>query len=81
MDSQIFVAPVNFEYIENKVIITALDSSIQSNINLGDEIISIDGLTIAEILEKAKRNVSSSNNQGLIASRNFVTPGDTVNNY
>lgn len=71
--SQIFVAPVNFEYIENKVIITALDSSIQSNINLGDEIISIDGLTIAEILEKAKKTVSSSNNQGLIAT--VINPG------
>lgn len=71
--SEIFVAPINFEYIENKAIVSALDSSIQANINIGDEIVSIDGFTIDEILEKAKRNVSSSNKQGIIAT--VINPG------
>ncbi len=71
--SKIFVAPVNFEYIENKVIITAIDSSIQANINPGDEIVSIDGLTIEEILKNEKKTVSSSNNQGFIAT--VIHPG------
>lgn len=71
--SEIFVAPIDFEYIENKVIVTAIDSSIQANINPGDEIVSIDGFTIVEILEKAKRTVSSSNLQGLVAT--VINPG------
>jgi len=71
--SELFVAPINFEYIESKVIVTALDSSIQANINLGDEITSIDGFTIDEILEKAKKTVSYSNLQGLIAT--VINPG------
>lgn len=65
--SSLFVAPVNFEQIKDRVIVTSVDSSITSDIKVGDEIVSIDGLTINEILENEKKTISSSNNQGLIS--------------
>ena len=66
--SEIFVAPVKFEYIENKVIVTATGSSLEADIAVGDEIVSIDGSTIEEILGDAKKTVSHSNDQGLIST-------------
>jgi len=71
--SKIFVAPISFEYIEDKVIITAIDSSIQANLNIGDEIVSIDGIMIHDILENERQKISSSNDQGLIAT--VINPG------
>ncbi len=66
--SKIFVVPIQFEWIENKVIITAIDSSIHANINIGDEIVSIDNRTIEEIRKEESKFISSSNNQGLIST-------------
>ncbi len=66
--SKIFVVPIQFEWIEDKVIITAIDSSIHANINIGDEIIAIDNRTIEEIIKEESKFISSSNNQGLIST-------------
>ncbi|MBI9053928.1 MAG: hypothetical protein JEY96_08940 [Bacteroidales bacterium] len=71
--SKIFVTPINFEWIDGKVLVTGIDSSINADINIGDELLSIDGLSISEILEKEKRKISSSNKQGLIAT--VINPG------
>ena len=49
--SKLFGVPIQFEWIEEKVIITAIDNSVDADLNIGDEIISIDGLSINEILE------------------------------
>ena len=71
--SKTFIAPVKFEWIEEKVIITAIDNTINANISIGDEIVSIDGLLINEILENEKKKISSSNHQGLLAT--VINPG------
>lgn len=71
--SEIFVAPIKFEFIENKVIITAFDNSLKGKINIGDEIVSIDGIPINKILENEKKKISSSNNQSLIST--VINPG------
>lgn len=71
--SEIFVVPLNFEYIENKAIITFMDSSIMPLLRPGDEITAIDGLSIAEIMEEGKKKLSYSNRQSLIAQ--VINPG------
>lgn len=71
--SKIFVAPIQFEYVRNRVIITSIDDTISADISLGDEIVSIDDLTIVDILKKEKKRISSSNNQGFIST--VINPG------
>ncbi|MPM05066.1 hypothetical protein SDC9_51350 [bioreactor metagenome] len=71
--SEIFVAPVQFDWIENKVIVTAVDSSVKSDIMTGDEILAIDDLSIDEILKNETPKISHSNRQGLLA--NLINPG------
>jgi C-terminal processing protease CtpA/Prc len=71
--SELFVAPIKFEWIEGKVIITAIDSSLESTLAIGDEILSIDGNPIHSILESEKQRISTSNNQGLISV--IINPG------
>jgi C-terminal processing protease CtpA/Prc len=71
--SEIFVAPVQFDWIEDKVIVTAIDSSVKANINVGDEITAIDDFTINDILKKETERISSSNHQGLLAT--VINPG------
>jgi len=71
--SEIFVAPVQFDWIEDMVIITAIDTAIKADINIGDEITAINDLTISEILIKESKKISSSNRQGLLAT--VINPG------
>ena len=71
--SKIFVAPVKFEWIENKVIITGIDSSIVADISIGDEITSISDLSIDEILKNEAKRISCSNRQGLLST--IINPG------
>lgn len=71
--SEIFVAPVQFDWIENKVIITAIDSSIKYDIHIGDEIVRINNKTIDNILEEESKRISSSNRQGLLST--IINPG------
>lgn len=71
--SKIFVAPVKFEWIEDKVIITAIDSSVNADIEIGDEIIAIDNVTINNLLKQESKKISSSNRQGLLAT--VINPG------
>ena len=71
--SKIFVAPVKFDWIEEKVIITAIDSTVKADIYVGDEITAINGMAINELLDKESKRVSSSNRQGLLAT--VVNPG------
>ena len=71
--SEIFTAPLFFDYIEDKVIITAVYDDIAPTVQVGDEILSIDGKTIDEIMREAKRTVSSSNRQGFISV--VINPG------
>ena len=74
--SAIFAAPVYFDYIEDKIIITDFDPEIIPGIQVGDEIISIDGQTVTEILENGKNTISHSNLQGLISV--LMNPGNFV---
>lgn len=71
--SEIFVAPVQFDWIEEKVIVTAIDSTVKADIYIGDEITTIDDLRINEILKKESKRISSSNRQGLLAT--VINPG------
>ena len=71
--SAIFVAPIYFDYIEDKVIVTAIDKEAVSGIQIGDEILSIDGRSISQILEEEKRFISASNRQGFIST--VINPG------
>lgn len=71
--SAIFVAPVQFEWINEKVIVTAIDSVIQADICVGDEITAIDDMRIDQLLEKESKKISSSNRQGLLST--VINPG------
>lgn len=71
--SEIFVAPVQFDWIEDKVIITAIDSTVKADINVGDEITSINDLTVDDILKEETKRISSSNRQGLLTT--LINPG------
>lgn len=71
--SNLFVVPIKFDWIENKVIVTAVDTSINTNIKVGDEILSIDGVAIPDILQNEQKKISSSNHQSLIAT--VINPG------
>lgn len=71
--SKIFIVPIKFEWIENKVIISAVDSSLSGLLKVGDEIVSINDKTIREILIEEAKYVSSSNRQGLLAT--IINPG------
>lgn len=66
--SKIFVAPVQFKSIGKQVVVTAIDSSVNADIQVGDEIISINDETIDDILEREAKRISSSNRQGLLAT-------------
>jgi C-terminal processing protease CtpA/Prc len=66
--SKIFVAPIQFKSIGEKVVITAIDSSVNADIHVGDEIVSINNETIDEIIQRETKRVSSSNQQGLLAT-------------
>lgn len=71
--SEIFVAPVQFDWIEDKVVVTAIDSTVKADINVGDEITAINDFTINDILKKESQRISSSNRQGLLAT--VINPG------
>ena len=71
--SELFVAPVQFEWIEDKAIITAIDGTVKADIYVGDEITAIDDIAINDILEKEAKIISSSNRQGLLAT--VINPG------
>jgi len=71
--SEIFVAPLQFDWIEDKLIITAIDETVKADISIGDEITAIDGITIQDILNKEDKRISSSNRQGLLAT--VLNPG------
>lgn len=71
--SEIFVVPVQFDWIEDKVIITAIDTSVTSDINVGDEITSINDLSIKNLLENEAKKISHSNRQGLLST--VINPG------
>lgn len=71
--SEIFVAPLQFEWIENKAIVTAIDSSVNADIHIGNEIVAINNTTIDDILKKEAKTISSSNRQGLLAT--VINPG------
>lgn len=64
--SKIFVAPIKFEWIEDKVIVTAIDTSIKADLNIGDEIVAINDQQISDLLKKESEIISFSNKQGLI---------------
>jgi len=66
--SKIFVAPVQFKCIGEKVVITAIDSSVNADIHVGDEIVSIHNESIESIIKKEAIRVSSSNRQGLLST-------------
>ncbi|PLX12284.1 MAG: hypothetical protein C0594_02605, partial [Marinilabiliales bacterium] len=71
--SELFIAPIKFEWIENKVVITAVDKSITEDICVGDVITTIKGLSISYILKKEAVKISSSNMQGLLST--VINPG------
>lgn len=71
--SELFVAPVQFEWIEDKVIVTAIDQTVKAEIYVGDEITSINDLPINDILVKEAKIISSCNRQGLLAT--VINPG------
>ena len=71
--SEIFVAPVKFDWIEDKVVITKIDNTVKADIYVGDEITAINDVEIDEILEKESVRISSSNRQGLLAT--VINPG------
>lgn len=76
--SKIFAAPIQFEWIQNKVIITSFTPEIKENfdIQVGDEIISIDEKSIQQIIKDNKQLVSTSNDQSFYNS--VISPGNFV---
>ncbi|MCK5028253.1 MAG: hypothetical protein KAR57_01375 [Bacteroidales bacterium] len=76
--SKLFVAPIQFEWIENKVIITAIIPEFigKFNIQASDEILSIDGKSIQQIIKDNKQKISASNNQSFY--NNVINPGNFV---
>lgn len=71
--SEIFVAPVQFEWIDDKVLITGFDNTLVKGISIGDEIVAIDNLTIDSILKNEAKTISHGNRQGLLAT--VINPG------
>lgn len=71
--SSLFIAPIMFDWIESKVIVTAIDSSVHNLVSVGDEIVSIDEREISEILEEEAMKVSHSNTQGILST--VINPG------
>lgn len=66
--SKIFVAPIQFKSIGEKVVVTAIDSSVNADIYVGDEIVSINDETIDNIIKREAKRISSSNQQGLLST-------------
>ncbi|TKG90795.1 hypothetical protein EYV94_23310 [Puteibacter caeruleilacunae] len=71
--SKIFVAPVKFEWLDDRVVVTSVDKSVEADIHVGDVIAAIDGLSINDILKAEAQKVSSTNRQGLLAT--VINPG------
>jgi len=76
--SKIFVASIQFEWIENKVIITAITPEIEDNFNIriGDEITSIDDKLIPQIIKEQRQKVSASNDQSFYSI--VINPGNFI---
>jgi len=77
--SKLFVAPVQFEWIENRVIVTAVDPKITNDFDIlpGDEILSIDEKSIELILKEQKIHISASNEQSFYSI--LINPGYFIN--
>lgn len=71
--SALFVAPVMFDWIEDRAVVTAFAPELEGIVNLGDEIIAIDDVTIAQTIEESRVNSPHSNEQSLLST--VVTPG------
>ena len=81
--SALFVVPVEFDWIENRTIITSVTPDFDDRISVGDEILAIDGVTMLDFIDKKRVGSSHSNEQGLICSAitftNFTgTPGSVA---
>lgn len=71
--SALFVTPIMFDWVEDGAVVTAFAPELDGTVNLGDEIIAIDDVTIAEVIEKSRKNSPHSNEQSLLST--VVTPG------
>jgi C-terminal processing protease CtpA/Prc len=71
--SMLFIAPINFKWIEEKVLITDIDSTLKIDAAIGDEIVGLNGFSINELFENEKTKISSSNRQAFIT--NLINPG------
>lgn len=73
--SAMFVAPVNFEWIDSNMVITEVREDI-AGCRVGDIISAIDNLPVTQILEINGKQISHSNRQGLLAA--VINPGNFV---
>lgn len=71
--SAMYVAPINFEWIEDQMVITAVSNKI-TKCQVGDIISDIDNLPVNQILALNQKQISHSNRQGLLAT--VIHPGN-----
>ncbi len=71
--SAMYVAPVTFEWIENRMVVTGVGEGI-TECRPGDVISAVDGTPVAGLLEAGRKRISHSNRQGLLAT--VIHPGN-----
>lgn len=71
--SAMFIVPINFGWIQNQMVITAVNDSI-TGCQVGDVISAIDNIPVNQILETSQKQISHSNRQSLLAT--VINPGN-----
>lgn len=65
-DGPIYMAPINWDWIENQVIITYVKDAQGQNVSLGDRVISVDGRPVNDVIAERRERVSAATPQYLL---------------